>query len=229
MLEERMDTADLEALGEELALELEREDPGELDDLIGYVIHLSVRGEAEFETMAKAMKPGDDDPDYVGKELERLFAAKQLVVLSNWGKAEASPIPIPPEGCDTEGERFRSAVRGWKGFNDAGCLGCHANYGRDPQFKYDLWGTVVMPRNLTLGVYRGGRDGAALYARLYGGIYPSGMTEHKLLLAGSAPTPGKPDKIWEIVHFLQALSDPNARQRLREQKVEPDIAVKIEP
>ena len=202
---------------------------GELDDLIGYVVHLSVRGEAEFETMAKAMKPGDDDPDFVGKELERLFAAKQLTVLANWGKAEASPIPVPPENCANESERFKSAVRGWKGFNDAGCAACHANYGRDPQFKYDLWGTVVMPRNLTLGVYRGGRDGPALYARLYGGIYPSGMNEHKQLLAGSTPTPGKPDRLWEIVHFLQALSDPGARQRLREQKEYPDILVKIDP
>lgn len=199
----------------------------ELDDLIGYVIHLSVRGETEFETMAKAMKPGDDDPDFVGKDLERLFAAKQLTVLANWGKAQTSPIPVPPDYCPTEGDRFRSAVRGWRGFNDAGCAGCHANYGRDPQFKYDLWGTVVVPRNLTLGVYRGGRDGAALYARLYGGIYPSGMNDHKQFLAGS--TPGKTDKLWDIVHFLQALSDPNARQRLREQKEYPDIQVRIDP
>ena len=202
---------------------------GELDDLIAYVAHLSVRGEAEFETMAKAMKPGDDDPDFVGKDLERLFAAKQLSVLANWWKAEESPIPIPPENCANDGDRLRSAVRGWKGFNDAGCAGCHANYGRDPQFKYDLWGTVVVPRNLTLGVYRGGRDGPALYARLYGGIYPSGMNEHKQLLAGSAPSAGNPDKIWDIVHFLQALSDPTARQKLREQTVYKDIQVKIDP
>ena len=55
------------------------------------------------------------------------------------------------------------------------------------------------------------------------------MNEHKQLLAGSTPTPGKPDRLWEIVHFLQALSDPGARQRLREQKEYPDIQVKIDP
>jgi mono/diheme cytochrome c family protein len=49
----------------------------EVDEVIAYIAHLSVRGETEFETMAKAMKPGDDDPDFVGKDLERLFAAKQ--------------------------------------------------------------------------------------------------------------------------------------------------------
>ena len=101
-------------------------------------------------------------------DVERLFAAKHIAVLSNWAKAEASPIPIPPEGCEVEGERFRSAVRGWKGFNDAGCAGCHSNYGRDPQFKYDLWGTVVMPRNLTLGGYRGGLEAKARLLTLEG-------------------------------------------------------------
>jgi mono/diheme cytochrome c family protein len=195
----------------------------DLDALISYVIHLSVRGETEFEVMTKAIK--SDDEDYTGKELEKLFANKLLTVLANWHKAAESPIPVPPENCPTEADRIESAVRGFRGFQTAGCAGCHVNFGREPQLKYDLWGTVVQPRNLTLGVYRGGRRGEDLYARIYGGIYPSGMNEHKQLLAANPAAAGKPDFLWDIVHFLQALADPHLRQRMQLK----DPAVKIEP
>src|SRR5205085_2759812 len=111
----------------------------ELDDLVSYVIHLSVRGETEFATLA---------------------------TLSD------------------------------------------ENSGREPQLKWDFWGTVVQPRNLPLGVYRGGRRGEDLYARIYGGIYPSGMTAFHTALKTGPSYPDRPDKIWNVVHFLQALADP---------------------
>src|SRR5262249_53083062 len=80
---------------------------------------------------------------------------------------------------------------------------------------WDLWGGVVQPRNLVLGVYRGGRDGRDLYARLYGGIYPSGMTAFHTTLATGPSYHDRPDKLWNVVHFLQALADPYARQKLQ--------------
>jgi mono/diheme cytochrome c family protein len=188
----------------------------ELDDLVGYVIHLSVRGEVEFEVMARAIKPRDEDPDFVGRELVKLFLGQVLNVITNWRKAAASPVPIPPENCPTETDRLVSAFRGFKAYQTGGCVGCHVNYGREPQLKYDMWGTVVQPRNLLLGVYRGGRKGEDLYARVYAGIYPSGMNEHKQLLAANPTPPGKPDFIWNIAHFLRAVSDPAGRQRLQD-------------
>src|SRR5207253_6486751 len=79
--------------------------------LFPYTTLFRSRGETEFETMAKAMKPGDDDPDFVGKELERLFAQTLVTVLGNWHKAAASPIPIPPENCPTDADKLESAAR----------------------------------------------------------------------------------------------------------------------
>ena len=143
-------------------------------------------------------------------------------------KSLPSSLPgkvVPPENCPTEADRVESAVRGFRAFQTAGCAGCHVNFGREPQLKYDMWGTVVQPRNLMLGVYRGGRRGEDLYARIYGGIYPSGMNEHKQLLAANPPAAGKPDFLWDIVHFLQALADPRLRQLVQLK----DPAVKIEP
>jgi mono/diheme cytochrome c family protein len=197
----------------------------DVEDVVSYVIHLSVRGEVEIAAVAKMVKPGDEDPLYTGGELDWLFLQTELWVLDNWGVADKNPIPIPPEPFATESQRIESAVRGYRLYNSAefGCASCHANYGRVPQLKWDAWATVVQPRNLTLGVYRGGRRGQDLYARLYGGIYPSGMTAFHDRVA--AAPPGTPDKLWDIVHFLQALGDPADRKRMQAANSE----VKLDP
>ena len=200
----------------------------EVEDAVSYVIHLSVRGETEFATLAKVANVGkytDETPDYVGGELDWLFVQNELWVLLNWGVAARHAIPVPPEPFAAEPERLKSAVRGFKLYNSSefGCASCHANYGRVPQLKWDAWGTVVQPRNLTLGVYRGGRTGDALYARIYGGISPAGMTAFHDKVTTAAP--GTPDKIWDIVHFLQALGDPADRRRI--QALDPEV--KLDP
>jgi mono/diheme cytochrome c family protein len=190
----------------------------ELEDLVSYVIHLSVRGETEFATMARAMQPSETDPDLNGPELEWLFIQNFLSVLNNWSMAERNVIPVPPEFTRTADDRLVSAFRGYKYYNSAefGCGACHINYGREPALKWDMWGSVVQPRNLTLGVYRGGRRGEDLYARLYGGIYPSGMTAFHTALATGPSYPDRPNKIWNVVHFLQALGDSSEREQLKD-------------
>ena len=80
-------------------------------------------------------------------------------------------------------------------------------------------GTVVQPRDLPLGVYRGGRRGEDMYARIYGGIYPSGMTAFQNTLKTPPSYLDQPDKIWNVVHFLQALADPYERQKLKDPTV----------
>jgi mono/diheme cytochrome c family protein len=191
----------------------------ELDDVVSYVIHLSVRGETEYATMSRAMQPSEVDPDFSGgPELQWLFDQSLIHVLLNWGIAAENPIPIPPAHTHTDDDRLISALRGFKLYHSAefGCAACHANYGREPQLKWDLWGTAVQPRNLPLGVFRGGRRGEDLYARIYGGIHPSGMTAFHTALKTGPSYPDRPDKIWNVVHFLQALTDPYDRQRLQD-------------
>ncbi len=190
----------------------------ELDDLISYVIHLSVRGETEFATIAKALQPTEEDPDFTGPELDWLFVQNLLNVLDNWRIAAEHPLQVPPQYLRSEEDRLLSAMRGYKLYNSAefGCASCHVKYGTEPQLKWDLWGGVVQPRNLLLGVYRGGRRGEDLYARLYIGIHASGMPSFRQTLATGPSYPERPDKIWNVVHFLQALADPYDRQRLQD-------------
>lgn len=198
----------------------------DLDDLAGYVVHLAARGEVEFDTIVRAntliLSPSDEDPEFNAAVLEQIIDTQTPLVVGNWGRADRSPIPIPPEEISSEEERWESSVRGYKAFTGRGCLGCHDNYGRTPSLKYDAWATVVQPRNLVLGVYRGGRRGEDLYARVYGGIVPSTMPDYLANLKLNPPVPGKPDEVWDVVHFLQALADPRGRdvltQRLKKEK-----------
>ncbi len=62
----------------------------ELEDLISYVIHLSIRGETEFSTMRPIM----EDPDIVGPELEWLFVQNFLSVVDNWGSQRGVRFPF---------------------------------------------------------------------------------------------------------------------------------------
>ena len=194
-------------------------DEEQLAELAGYVMHLSIRGESEFEMIERTLVPTFDDPDFSAEFAEQMLVLRLCDSLPNWKKANDSPIPVPPENTPTDLDRLASAARGYKGFATT-CAGCHQDYGRAPQLKFDLWGTVVQPRNLVLGVYRGGRRGEDLYARIYGGIYASTMPDSKAK-ASTDPDPSKPDGIWDIVHFLQALSDPAQRKRL--QQFDPSI------
>ena len=148
----------------------------ELDDLVSYVIHLSIRGETEFATMTRPCNRARRTRTIRrGRTLEWLFDQNLMFVLDNWGIAAKNPIPIPPShtqptrtGClrapriqalQLGGVRLRVVPRELR---------------PRTALKWDLWGTVVQPRNLPLGVYRGGRRGEDLYARIYGGIHPAG-------------------------------------------------------
>lgn len=197
----------------------------EIDDLAGYVVHLSVRGEAEYDAIARIVQvvtnPSETDPEYTREFAEQLVTQRVLAALGNWGRAGMNAIRVPPENTPTQADRLASAARGFRAFAGA-CAGCHQDYGRTQQLKFDVWGTVVQPRNLTLGVYRGGRRGDDLYARIYAGIYPSTMPDSKA--KAGPPENTRPDEIWDLVHFLQALADPRERMLLQQF----DAAVRFE-
>ena len=62
----------------------------EVEDAVSYVIHLSVRGEVELASMAKMIKPGDDDPLYTGGEIDWLFMQNELWVLAELGSRRST-------------------------------------------------------------------------------------------------------------------------------------------
>jgi mono/diheme cytochrome c family protein len=195
----------------------------ELEDLVSYVIHLSLRGETELLLIHRHLA------EKKIKNFTAAAVATQRELIRFWVYAEEHPItptkenyPRYPEKTgepllvtqppdkekepEKEEALKKSVQNGFKLFK--ACLSCHVDYGRQSGFKYDLWGTVVRPANLTLGVYRGGRRPVDLFYRLYGGIDGVNMPQY-------SPTreENRESEIWDIVNFLQVLPYPAMRER----------------
>ena len=203
----------------------------DLDAVISYVIHLSLRGESEFQAIKRLILAFEDaDPPATEvaaaaqKAWQQWLNAETVPMLPPSGRSQSDDssqvvsVEIPPDPAHSDADRLASAARGYRLFVEktgAGCASCHVNFGRTPQLKYDAWGNVIQPRNLLLGLYRGGRTPRDLYARIYSGITASGMPSHRQL----AEQPGEDgsDKIWDLVHFVLAAGDPAQRTALREQ------------
>jgi mono/diheme cytochrome c family protein len=177
----------------------------DIDALASYVIHLSLRGETEFQVILAALRGGELD------EGIRAGVSQYLTLIaSRWEKAQTSliqPEEYPPENL-SDVQMQESVQNGWKTFvlpGEAGCIGCHTDFGRQSAYKYDVWGTIVRPADVTAGIYRGGRRPIDLYWRIHSGINGTGMT------AFGQALPAK--KIWDLVHFLQVLPYPAMRQK----------------
>jgi mono/diheme cytochrome c family protein len=201
----------------------------ELEEIVSYVIHLSLRGEVEFDLL-KAMLPvgGEAGKAALDESIAEEAQKRLTMFLTRWNKSSAveEPAPYPyldeklvdqARTLERQGDKARadelraraervredSVRRGYRIFTDpqgpGSCINCHVDFGRQSPFRYDDWGTLVRPANLTTGVYRGGRRPVDIYWRVAGGIPPSGMP--------SVPLPG--DQTWDVVHFVQALPYPN--------------------
>jgi len=171
----------------------------QLEQLVSYVVHLSIRGEVEFEVMKGLQKPRGS----VSKQVEAaLIPVARAWVSAQQDDSRIVPHPYPYEG-DPANPPKDSILRGYQLFvGDAACIGCHTDYGRNNSFRYDAWGTLVRPANLTAGVYRGGRRPIDIYYRIHSGIAPSNMAATADSIAND------PRKMWDLVNFVKALPYP---------------------
>ncbi|GIW80769.1 MAG: hypothetical protein KatS3mg105_2576 [Gemmatales bacterium] len=171
----------------------------EIEALVSYVIHLSIRGQTEMLVLSdlmeknKAREQKELSPEEQRKEVEAELANLQefaLQVVENvareWQQAQSSlivPLTEAPENLRTAGasptsEVAKESIRnGFELFMSAkaGCGGCHQDFGRKERFLNDAWGTIVRPADLVKGVYRGGRRPIDLYWRIHSGVNGAGM------------------------------------------------------
>lgn len=115
--------------------------------------------------------------------------------------------PSSPESIARGRELFLS--------KDAKCASCHGQTGRgngpsteafndlpgmppgtksDKPGLFDNWGNIVKPRNLTTGVFRGGRRPIDIYRRIHSGIKGTPMQAFGTTL--------KEDQIWDVVNYV---------------------------
>ena len=163
------------------------------DDALGpladYVRHLSVRGETEYTLIAGAITDELDQavPEAAKTESNRL--------IEEWKSADANVV-TPTTQPEPDADAVR---RGWQLFtakDGAGCIACHADYGRTAERRYDLWGTQVRPANLTEPSYKGGDRPIDIYRRVRCGIVPATMPAVPHLTEAQT---------WDLVHFVRAL------------------------
>ncbi|HTU89034.1 MAG TPA: cytochrome c [Gemmataceae bacterium] len=184
----------------------------EKEELVSYVIHLSLRGECERYTM---------EPILDGSGLEEGSVRAHVVALLGdflkaWAASNAKGMKLSsyPYKEDDDGQRSASIRRGFRLFTDpkgaASCINCHVDFGRQAPFRYDKWGTLVRPANLTAGVYRGGRRPLDIYWRIAGGIDPSQMprADFEDRTSNKEQWRDNADPYWDLVNFVQALPYP---------------------
>lgn len=202
-----------------------------LNQLVSYVMHLSIRGKAEFETVKYRFDPDPKDKTLVAHaDLKQELVDRVPSLCEEWAAAQGKLIPVVPTNIKETNikEMTESVRRGQALFladekllkeyfpkddigslKGASCVTCHKDYGRQATWRFDNWGTLVRPTNLTVGVYRGGRRPLDLYYRIHAGIPGSGMVS----FGGTLADEKSADKIWNLIHFLEAMPYPAMREK----------------
>ena len=200
----------------------------EIDLLVSYVTHLSIRGKVEYEAFSTAFDLVDGvlEPK-AARPLADFLPTMTKIVVNSWIESQAREIKIAPFPFDENDKAAmqRSVVRGQELFlgvanaeaKKANCVNCHTDYGRQAKFRFDKWGTLVRPNNLTNGIYRGGRRTIDVYYRIHSGINGSEMASFGKQLQRSLIKQGNReetiDPIWDLVNFVQTLPYPSMRKQ----------------
>lgn len=151
--------------------------------------------------------PDADVDDFVAKlptPSIRAFSEKYLDrVLREYSAANKNPIAIPPYPYPEDKPAPQASITAGHTLFKAQCVNCHGDYGRQSDLRFEVWGSVVRPANLTLSQYKGGRRPIDLYHRISRGIPPCAMPKANL----GENDPAKAG--WDLVNFLLALPHPD--------------------
>jgi mono/diheme cytochrome c family protein len=147
-----------------------------------------------------------EEEEYKIKEsLEKDHAKIKAAVQQDRAKVEAAA------GKDLKTEEIKKATEAkvLSTLKGANCVSCHTDYGRQARFRFDDWGTLVRPNNLSIGQLRGGKRPVDIYYRIHSGINGSGMTPFGKTFEGQE------QYIWDLVNFVSVIPYPAMRASLK--------------
>jgi len=144
------------------------------------------------------------------------FDDETRIIAESWIQSQDESQLIVPKTPRTPSSP-ESIANGRKLFLDpnAKCSTCHGESGlgdgaqtmlvqkdkegRDRELPglYDDWGNSIQPRNLTTGIYRGGRRPIDLYRRIHSGIKGTPMTGFGTNLTDA--------QIWDLVNYVLSI------------------------
>jgi mono/diheme cytochrome c family protein len=136
------------------------------------------------------------DVDAAGKRLNKFDEAK--------AKGELKPpVVVPPE----PGVTVEALTKGKELFTKLACNACHGETGAGdgpsaPTLK-DSWGLPLLPRDFTIGSFRGGSTGPDLYLRIHNGMAGTPML-------GFGADLMTPEDRWALVLYVQSLRRKDA-------------------
>ena len=155
-----------------------------------------------FQTITRGM-PGSAMPSWeILSEEDRWAVSHYIKSLGRPDMKPATPMEIVQEPpMSTE-----SVAHGRQLFLQS-CVACHGvdAHGDGTQEQFDTDGYPTRPRDLTFGIFKGGRESTNLYHRLAAGMPGSPMPSNLSTM--------KPADIWDLVHYVQGLSDSSAQSR----------------
>ena len=183
----------------------------QLEGLVDYIRLLSVRGEVELRMAATFESEGEWEEEAARDELD--------AVLSRWDAARDKVLaydgPVPAATSE-------SIARGKALYEDAtkgNCASCHGVDGRGdgpsawkigpdgeraPAYL-DAWGDPILPRNLRLGIWRGGSRPIDLWRRIANGIPGGPMPALREATDKDGARVVSDEEIWSLVHYVQSL------------------------
>ena len=193
----------------------------EVEALVEYVKYLSIRGQTE-QMMLFTWLVNEEDIDL---SADNLLQNMMLPVVEPWQQAESQVIvPSDRPAVDTPELLAASIASGKELFMGAKsqCTKCHGptalgdgsdeqlfdDWNKDKNPEHPNWWLLpkqdLEPRNLRLGIYRGGRRPVDIYRRIHAGINGGPMP------GAGPPGPGQPavlqpDEIWQIVDYVLSL------------------------
>src|SRR5262249_20169487 len=142
----------------------------ELNAIISYVMHLSIRGSLEYQLINVVFLEDSEKPASVSvSSILGEVDSSLNEIFRQWTSAQIEQIPVAQFPADLQDLKSpagqESIKRGHAVFllKEGKCIECHADYGRQLVYKYDEWGTIVRPRDVTAGVLRGGRRPIDIY------------------------------------------------------------------
>jgi mono/diheme cytochrome c family protein len=200
----------------------------QIEEVIDYVMFLTMRGQTESELIGAASQLEDNKPEELNEEIPN--AVK--LVFSQWTRAQNEVVNPPIARTEPTRE---SILRGRDLFLASDCKDCHGRlalgngesfvkqevfndvvFGGNPserqarldqydektkalwKLKPDSWGNPLRPANLNRGIYKGGRRPIDIYWRIAKGINGAQMPAHY-------PSPFDEKKMWDVVNFVLAL------------------------
>lgn len=213
----------------------------EIQDLIEYVIYLSIRGETELYLLRLVV----DENEILPLNKQAVVEDGVIPVVESWLRPEQDPgtwvvRPVRPQLAP---EQLAAAIeRGRALYLEprSQCVKCHGPEGRgdgEQTDLYDDWNKpkkgvtdqqtrelsrwyslplqVLKPRNFQEGLFRGGGRPEDIFLRIYVGIKGTPMPP-------MGPAPGQPgvltpEEIWDVTFYVLSL----AKKTKEDQEVKP--------